>query len=403
MFERLGMRTALTFFFSLSLGACSDTDETDGTAADGTGGDDVQPLTEDEAQPVIDNYAALVHANYEDALAETLELRDAVFAFTADPTEQTHQAAKDAWLQARDVYGQTESFRFYGGPIDNDETGPEGQINAWPMDESYVDYVEGMPEAGIINDPSIEITKEMLAGLNEQGGEENVATGYHAIEFLLWGQDLYADGPGQRTHEDFVDGGPAANPDRRRLYLETVAELLVDDLTSVTEAWIPDAAGNYRAEFVAKSPDAAIQDIMRGIGALAGAELSEERMNVAMDTRLQEDEHSCFSDNTHRDILANFLAIKNVYLGDYGSVSGDGIDTLIETRDAELATQIQAKLEETEALMNDLPVPFDQAIEGDDQAQRQIVLDAIDALRELSDLFVEGAAGMGLTLNTALE
>jgi putative iron-regulated protein len=43
-------------------------------------------------------------------------------------------AAKEAWLTARQSYGPTEAYRPYGAPID-DDNGPEGQLNACPLDE----------------------------------------------------------------------------------------------------------------------------------------------------------------------------------------------------------------------------------------------------------------------------
>ena len=126
----------------------------------------------------------------------------------SSPTRPTENldAAKEAWLTARDEYGPTEAFRFYGGPIDNEETGVEGLVNAWPLDEAYIDYVDGDPEAGIVNNPDEHptIDADALVAANEQGGEANVSTGWHAIEFLLWGQDLSADGPGARPVEDYT-------------------------------------------------------------------------------------------------------------------------------------------------------------------------------------------------------
>ncbi len=354
------------------------------------------PLTAQEAGPVVDNYAAVVHATYQDAITSAAALQEAVLDFTADPSEATMQRAKDAWLAAREPYGQTESFRFYGGPID-DADGPEGQINAWPMDEAYVDYVEGMPDAGIVGDPSIDITTDALVGLNEVGGEENVATGYHAIEFLLWGQDLDDAGPGTRSFEDFLE--PTANHDRRALYLETTAALLLEDLETVAAQWDPSSTGNYRASFVALDPEEAVQNIMRGIGALAAAELAEERVNVALQTKLQEDEHSCFSDNTHNDILYNFESIKNVYEGDYGAIQGPGIDTLVAARDPELAAEIDAKIAETQTAIRAIPVPFDQAILGDGAEIEAVV----ENLRDLGELIVRAAMAMDITLNTTLE
>ncbi|MBA4266394.1 MAG: iron-regulated protein, partial [Comamonadaceae bacterium] len=171
-------------------------------------------------QAVARHYAALVHANYSDTLAAAKEMQSTIAAFAAAPSADGLNKARKAWLDAREYYGQTEAFRFYGGPIDDDK-GPEGQINAWPLDEAYVDYVEGKPDAGLINDKKFKITKANLIKFNERGGEENIAAGWHAIEFLLWGQDLRETGPGDRSFEDYVDG-KKPNADRRRQFL-TVA------------------------------------------------------------------------------------------------------------------------------------------------------------------------------------
>ena len=185
----------------------------------------------------------------------------------AAPTEATLKAAKEAWLDARDVYGPTEVFRFYDGPIDNPDDGPEGQINAWPMDEAYVDYVEDDPEAGIINDTAgvPEITTDVLVAANEEGGETNISTGWHAIEFLLWGQDLSEDGPGARPVTDYTTSPTA---ERRAAYLTAVTDLLVDDLTASRDQWDPEG-GAYREEFLA-DPTGRV-NILRGMGALSPA------------------------------------------------------------------------------------------------------------------------------------
>ena len=133
-----------------------------------------------KAQDVVQHYSTLVYANYSDVLTATQRMQKAINAFLAKPSQATQDAARQAWLDAREFYGQTEAFRFYDGPIDN-EDGPEGQINAWPMDESYVDYVEGDAKSGLINNRKEAITKERLAELNEHDGEENISTGWHAI------------------------------------------------------------------------------------------------------------------------------------------------------------------------------------------------------------------------------
>ena len=279
-----------------------------------------QGPTDDLKAAVVQNYAEGAYASYSRSLSSAQSMDAAIDNFLAEPSQVRLDAAKRAWLLARDDYGVTEIYRFYEGPIDNEEDGPEGLINAWPMDESYVDYVEGNPDAGIINMageyPTIDA--ELLVSLNEEGGEENVSTGWHAIEFLLWGQDLNEDGPGYRPVSDYTT---ADNADRRATYLAVTSDLLLSHLQDMVDAWAPGQS-NYRAQFVTKDSDDAITDIITGIGEMSRGELAGERMTVAYDARSQEDEHSCFSDNTISDIVANAAGIQRVYSGDYGSVSG---------------------------------------------------------------------------------
>jgi putative iron-regulated protein len=354
--------------------------------------DDKKVVTDAQIAPVVAQYAVIVEANYAESLREASKLKAAVDAFVAAPDEAKLAAAKEAWKASREPYGQSEVYRFYGGPIDDPETGPEGRLNAWPMDEAYVDYVEGDATAGIINDTTIMITKDSLSSLNEKDGEKNVATGYHAIEFLLWGQDLSTTGPGARPVTDYTT---AANADRRRQYLTVVTELLVDDLRSVHAQWKTDGA--YRAAFVGGSPREALTKMLTGMGSLSGAELAGERMNVAMENRDQEDEHSCFSDNTHRDILDNALAIENVYLGRYGTNDGPGIDELVELVDPALNAKLKGELAASVAAARAIPAPFDQAIVTEEG--RAKVQAAIDALRAQTKTIAQVATALGITLN----
>ncbi len=348
---------------------------------------------------VVENYAAIVYASYEDTLTSAKTMQRAIGEFVAKPDRARMEAAKSAWLAAREWYGQTEAYRFYGGPID-DKNGPEPRINSWPIDESYIDSVRGNPGAGIVNHPQTAITKHNLAALNERGGQENIATGWHAIEFLLWGQDFNDDGPGDRSFEDYVDG-KTAHAARRRLYLKTVTELLIDDLTYVTRAW-ESGKNNFRRRFVA-DPDEALRQIIIGIGSLSRGEMAGERLEVALATQDQEDEQSCFSDNTHRDIVADALGVENVWLGRYkrldGSmVQGPSLDDLVAERNPEQAQRttraVAASLHAAEAIHP----PFDQEIRGDNQAPGRLRVQAtVDALKQQAEDFVASAGVLGIT------
>lgn len=376
-------------------------------AAIGCSDDTTEPGVSDA--DVIENYAALVSASYEDSVSTAEALHDAVHSFIEAPSASTLQKAKQAWLKSRDPYGETEAYRFSQGPIDNDDSdddipdGPEGLINSWPLDESYIDYVlnettDEVSNGGIVNlvDEFPEIDEATLAAANTpqnlgEASETSVSTGYHAIEFLLWGQDHSDDGPGDRPYTDYVvgDDATAENQERRAQYLEAVTNLLVDDLSEVNAAWVA-GKDNYRAKFVAMSPKLALGKIILGMGSLAGGELAQERMSVAFENKEQEDEHSCFSDNTLADLHNNAKSVQNVLLGRYGSIAGPGIYDLVKAKDSALADELKDSIQE--ALDNidavkDSGVPFDQVIrpEAEGSAESQHIDAAIKALKAFTE------------------
>jgi putative iron-regulated protein len=380
--------------------ACSGDDDDDDAAPPDDADSGSSELTIDDAdlEAVATTYADMVYAAYDDAVGGATAVQDAVTAFLADPTDASLEAAKQAWLDARDIYGPTEVFRFYDGPIDNPDDGPEGQINAWPLDEAYIDYVDGDPGAGIVNDAEgfPEITADALIEANEAGGETNISTGWHAIEFLLWGQDLSDDGPGARPVTDYTTS-PVA--ERRGAYLQAVSDLLVTDLTTVRDAWSPDDDGNYRADFVA-DPDTAVSNMLRGMGALSAGELGSERISVAYETKDQEDEHSCFSDNTTNDVVGNARGIQMVYTADYEGVDGTSLSDVVGEADPELDAALTDELEASVAMAEALEAPFDQLILGEDDAPgRTALLELIDALQAQGDSIAALATELGYQIS----
>lgn len=378
---------------ALVAAGCSDDESGDDTTT--TVDEVVGSLTEEQAAPVAEHYADGVHASYQASIDSATELRASLADLTEDPTDEHLAAAKEQWLAARDDYGPTEAFRFYDGPIDDPDDGPEGRINAWPMDEAYVDYVEGDPGAGIINNAADhpEITAEVIVSANEEGGETNISTGWHAIEFLLWGQDLDDDGPGTRPVTDYTTSPTA---ERRATYLNLLADQLVADLTSVAEQWAPD--GEYREEFLA-DPVRAVGHMFRGIGALTVGELSGERIAVALETMDQEDEHSCFSDNTNADVHNNAIGVQWVYTGTYPSTGdGPGLDSLVEEVDAELARELTEQIAATVELTGSYTETFDQMLRGDAAPLEATV----DALQTQGDLIAEAADALGIEVDTGV-
>lgn len=359
---------------------------------------------EDKATPktVLEAYAAGVHDAYNKSLTSAKTMDASIDAFVATPNEANLSDARLKWLSARDDYGRTEAFRFYAGPIDNEETGKEGQINAWPLDEQYIDYVEGSANAGIVNNPAAypKIDADVIAEANEKDGEANISTGWHAIEFLLWGQDLSEVSTGQRAFTDYT---AAPNAERRKVYLSTASDLLIADLTELVTAWAP-AQENYRKQFLAADPNESLRKMVTGIGELSRGELAGERMNVAFMDRSQEDEHSCFSDNTTSDIVANADGIRKVVLGEYVNGSGPSFADLVATKDKKLAQRLRDQVAASVAAAKLIPSPFDKALrEGvaDDAPERVAIQKTMDDLGAQTDTIVEAAKALGVTIEVS--
>lgn len=370
---------------------------------------------------VLAQYATIVSAEYDDSVATAQTLSDDIDALLATPNATTLAAARASWAAARIPYMQSEAFRFYGGPIDDPETGPEGRINSWPMDEAFVDYVVdamGMPVyGGLVNTPTQfpDITAESIAEVNQTGGstddesEANVGAGYHAVEFLLWGQDLSTTGAGDRPAADFdTSASGTMNAERRRTYLRAVTDLLVDDLTSLSTAWSATQAGNYRSTFV-NDESRGVALILTGIYMLSVGELPNERIRNAYTLREQEEEHSCFSDTTLADHYNDELGIENVYLGRYTRtdgtmLTGPSVSDLVRARDAALDTRVRAAITAAHTAVEGLAshgMPFDQMIlQPDGSAPRMALLTAITALGDQARAIRDAATALGVDLET---
>lgn len=370
-----------------------------------------------DAGPVARAYADIAAAGYADSLAAARALRDATDALVARPSEAALRAAREAWRAARVPYQQTEVFRFGNAIVDD----WEGKVNAWPLDEGLIDYVAGGGDApNVIANPVLRvagaevdarrITPALLENeLHEAGGiEANVATGYHAIEFLLWGQDLNGTGPGagMRPASDFdpadCSGGAC---ERRAGYLRAAADLLVSDLEWMAAAWA--AGGEARREVESASAEEVLRTILAGLGGLAYGELAGERMKLGLMLHDPEEEHDCFSDNTHESHYWNAVGLRNVYTGRYvrtggGAAGGASLSGLVAARDPALDAEVRARLEAAVAALDAIRASarsgaaYDQLLaEGNAEGER-LIMTAVDALVSLADSFGKAGDALGV-------
>ncbi len=353
-----------------------------------------------DATPQVQAYATIVHLTYVAAREGAESLRNAIATFLDQPTETKLKLARFAWTNGRIPYLQTEAFRFYEGPIDhgpnaNGEEGPEGRINAWPLNEAHIDYVKGNPKAGFIQNAKLPVTREVIVKNDQVSDEKDVTTGWHAIEFLLWGQDLDPAGPGKRSAADFKPGTPLN--DRRRQYLMIVTDLLVDDLKRLEAAWQPAQLNNYVGQFFSTSRKEAVSKILTSLATLSGFEMANERLAPGLDSGDQEDEQSCFSDTTRNDFVYDLQGIKNVYFGSFGAYEGEGLDKLLTAISPQAAGRITSLLRRADAALAGIDQPFDLTLaSAKGSAARRKAEQAYEALTALADGFVQAGAALGV-------
>jgi len=330
---------------------------------------------ETDPKAVIATYADIALAKYEDSLATAKLLEEANAALIASPSAETLEAARAAWKAARIPYQQTEVYRFGNSIVDD----WEGRVNAWPLDEGLIDYVDAgygtesdentLYTANVIASKEIEIngakvdvsaiTPELLSSTLQEAGdiEANVATGYHAIEFLLWGQDLNGTGPGagDRPHTDFDTANcTGGNCDRRAEYLAAASKLLVSDLEEMVANWSAD--GEARKALTEGDANAGLSVILTGMGSLSYGELAGERMKLGLLLHDPEEEHDCFSDNTHISHLYDAIGIRDAYKASYQRIDGAVVDgpslsSLVKAADPAVDAELTEKLDATVAAM----------------------------------------------------
>ena len=361
-----------------------------------------------DSNEVLVNYSNIAEAKYKDALTLAKQMHNSIEKFIKDTNESNFKKVKDSWLLARTIYQQTEVFRF-GNPIVDDW---EGKVNAWPLDEGLIDYVDNtnyypsendfsnfnvianrkLKVEGELIDASVINANLLSSKLHEIGGNEaNVAIGYHAIEFLLWGQDLNGTqkGSGNRSYTDFnLKNCTNNNCDRRREYLLAASQLLIKDLQYIQSVW--SSEGQARLDLL-NDKENGIKRILIGMGSLSYGELAGERMKLGLMLHDPEEEHDCFSDNTHNSHYYNVVGIKNVFLGEYKTIdekiiSGPSISSLLSNADNALNKKTKKSINKTLKSMKKIVKSankgntYDMLIAEGNEKGNKLIQNAVDSL-----------------------
>ena len=380
---------------------------------------------EEPFKKIVDSYTKIAYATYEDSLISAKSLRNAIDYFLSNPTSENLSLAKSAWLASRIPYQQTEVFRFGNTIVDN----WEGKVNAWPLDEGLIDYVQ---KTGVVNESenplyasnviannsifingkrvdATDINPKFLAEVlhEAEGIEANVATGYHAIEFLLWGQDLNGNnsGNGIRPASDYdIENCTHSNCVRRAQYLKAAVDLLVQDLEEMVSYWTDSGKATLMLK---NNYSLAMSSILMGMGSLSYGELAGERMQLGLYLNDPEEEHDCFSDNTHNSHYYNQVGISNIYYANYKRINGNEINgyslsDFMQNTNPKFSKVMDSKIQNATIALSNVRVraetieSYDQMIAKNNIEGNNTIQVAINALVDESKGFEELVKIIGL-------
>jgi putative iron-regulated protein len=357
-------------------------------------------LIDFDAHPQANAVRKLAFLTYQHATRDAQALEVAIDALLAKPNATTLAAARMAWKIGKASYQRTEWTRFADTPIDwpalgARPAGPELRLNAWPLNEAVIDYVKGAADAGLVHRFDLPMTAANILASDQVGDESDVTTGWHAIEFLLWGQDFSATGAGNRPAADFALTD--SSHQRRRDYLKLLVRMLVADLTTVRNEWDPADPESYASKLSQLPAIEQLGRALQGATSLVMIELYGQRLTTALDSRSQEDEHSCFSDFTLEDLKADLAGIDAVLYAKDNDAPESSLLALLKWKNPDLANRLVAQLALATTSLSEVPAPFDQIIVSPEAAPgRKAAERAAIALQSLGVTLKACAESLGI-------
>lgn len=257
-----------------------------------------------------------------------------ISAFLFEPSKAHLIEAQEAWRSAYSAFLFSRIYAFLplSDPSDWSKKGQNNQqtlyqLDAWPIEGGYIDYLAGYPFSGIVNDLALELNEKNLLEQHGFADKSYASIGFHPIEFMLWGED------GKRSWRDFVaqentsslpaddtqeiEAGDSERPkvqnnNRRRQYLQLTSELLQKHLLRLQERWEP-SKGYYPAMLTRAKSSQVLLASFTATQKLIAQELLAKRLNQ---------DGSEFSQSSWQDIAALITGVRHLFLPDNGKQAG---------------------------------------------------------------------------------
>ncbi|MEK9766001.1 MAG: imelysin family protein, partial [Thalassolituus sp.] len=173
-----------------------------------------QPVAVPESPEYASHLSTLVFQSLTTALESAQALNTSIRILVEAPDEDRLNLAREQWRTSYSAYLTSqaagsipvrEPAEWYSARLTRGDLSL--QMNSWPIEPGYIDYVDGYAFSGIVNDTALELTTDSLLNQHRFSDATYVSIGYPALEFMLWGED------GQRSASDFdaLAGKPDEN------------------------------------------------------------------------------------------------------------------------------------------------------------------------------------------------
>ena len=366
----------------LSMTSCS--------SSDSKNGDTPQPTPQPEQEVTIQNseYDAIINQyvdnvvlpTYSDLKTKNSALYQAVVDFGDNPSNANFKAICDAWLTAREPWESSEAFLF--GPVA--DLGLDPNMDSWPLDQ---EAIVKMLESQQWNE--MEWTGDYDEDDDAIAAAQNVR-GFHTLEFLA-----FRDGQARTLTDQAVDGEAAnavynaSNANAWAQYMRNTAQLLVDDVTTLVDAWNNGYADKFKkhdgGDFT--SGLSCIEQLIDGCIDIAG-EVGQAKIGDPYDLYQSGKTNealyaveSWYSWHSRDDYTNNIYSIRNAYYGSRdGKINANSLSKLVAKYDAQLDADVKEAIEDAADAIQAIPQPFRNNINSKEAKA------AMDACAELSDI-----------------
>lgn len=312
-----------------------------------------------EYDAIINQYVdAVVLPTYNDLKTKNTALYNAVVDFGNAPSDANFQAVCNAWLTAREPWESSEAFLF--GPVA--DYGLDPNMDSWPLDqEAIVKLLESQQWNEMDWTGDYDEDDEAIAAA------QNVR-GFHTLEFLA-----FKDGKARTLNDQAADDEAAnavyneANATAWAQYMRNTAQLLVNDVTTLVDAWNNGYAAAFKnhngGDFT--SGLSCIEQLIDGCIDIAG-EVGDAKIGdpyslyvSGKTTEALYAVESWYSWHSRDDYTNNILSIRNAYYGSRdGSINNNSLSKLVAKYNAALDTKVKDAIKAAADAIQAIPQPF---------------------------------------------